>query len=832
MPSIDDPERFMRSTLSCLITAVLITAVLPSSILAQDPEEIVVVGVVPVGAGLDRDKIPFPVQVADARDIETANALSIADFLRQNFSSVSLNDAQSNPLQPDLQYRGFTASPLLGLAQGIAVYQNGIRINEPLGDAVNWDLLPQSAIQNITLSGGANPLFGLNSLGGSLAIDMKDGFSFEGSSVEFSSGSFGRSIANIQSGGNNGTMAYYGNLEYFEEDGWRDESPSDAINFYGSLGWRSDTTALNLNYQYGGSELIGNGASPVELLALDRKALFTGPDITENAMQMLSFDYTVTVSSRVSFGGNVFYRRNKTDSVNGDGSDFSICNFNGRQTLLEGLEDDDLELLDLQSDALCENQFASAAELENFLNSSAQTIGLDEEFMLQGFGADDLSGTGLLSDEAINNLSDRSQESSGADFQWTLQSRILGYSSQTIVGGAYFKGESEFNSVLELSNLDPVSRLTTGLGLGTFINEGATSISTKTETLSVYATSIINLTDSLSLTLSARANDTDVTLRDKSGDRPELNGSHNYLRVNPAIGVTWQLNNNHNVYSSYSESSRAPTPIELSCNEGIFDLAIDFAIAAGEDPDAVNFECRLPNAFLADPPLNDVVAKSFELGARGFLGDLSYSLGLFHTSNHDDILFQTTGRSTGLFANVDKTQRLGVESNLRGQWRNLQWMLAYSFVDATFETDFEVLSPNHDFANADGDISVRRGDRIPGIPQSQFKVTADYQMLDGFVIGFDIVLNDEQFIRGDESNQLDEVDGYAVVNLRTKYTVNDKLEFFAKVHNVFDNEFETFGLLGEEPGELDAAITEGMTIPVFLGAAAPRAGFVGIRYRF
>jgi iron complex outermembrane receptor protein len=227
-----------------------------------------------------------------------------------------------------------------------------------------------------------------------------------------------------------------------------------------------------------------------------------------------------------------------------------------------------------------------------------------------------------------------------------------------------------------------------------------------------------------------------------------------------------------------------------------------------------------------------VVAKSFELGARGFLGDLSYSLGLFHTSNHDDILFQTTGRSTGLFANVDKTQRLGVESNLRGQWRNLQWMLAYSFVDATFETDFEVLSPNHDFANADGDISVRRGDRIPGIPQSQFKVTADYQMLDGFVIGFDIVLNDEQFIRGDESNQLDEVDGYAVVNLRTKYTVNDKLEFFAKVHNVFDNEFETFGLLGEEPGELDAAITEGMTIPVFLGAAAPRAGFVGIRYRF
>lgn len=817
----------MRSTLSCLITVVL-----ASPVLAQDREEILVVGVVPAGAGLDRDKIPFPVQVANARDLENTNALSIADFLRQSFSSVSLNDAQSNPLQPDLQYRGFTASPLLGLAQGIAVYQNGIRINEPLGDAVNWDLLPQSAIQNITLSGGANPLFGLNSLGGSLAIDMKDGFSFEGSSVQLSTGSFGRTIANIQSGGNNGAMAYYGNLEYFEEDGWRDESASDAINFYGSLGWRSNNTELSLNYQYGASELIGNGASPVELLALDREALFTGPDITENDMQMLSFDYTVQVSSSISFSGNIFYRKNKTDSVNGDGSDFSVCSFNGTQTLLEGLEDDDLELLNLQSDELCENQFASASELQNFLNSSAQTIGLDEEFILQGFSADDLSGTGLLSDEAINNLSDRSQESSGVDFQWTLQAPLLGYSSQTVVGGAYFKGESDFNSVLELSNLDPASRLTTGLGLGTFINEGATSIKTETESVSLYATNTLDLSDSLTLTLSARANDTDVTLRDKSGERPELNGNHNYFRVNPAIGITWQLNSNHNLYSSYSESSRAPTPIELSCNEGVFDLAIEFAIAAGEDPDDVNFECRLPNAFLADPPLDDVVAKSFELGARGFFGDLSYSLGLFHTSNHDDILFQTTGRSTGLFANVDKTRRLGVESNLRGQWRNLQWMLAYSFIDASFETNFEVLSPNHDFANDDGDISVRRGDRIPGIPQSQFKLIGDYQVLDGFVIGLDILINDGQFIRGDESNQLNEVDGYGVVNLRARYTVSDKLEFFAKIDNLFDREFETFGLLGEEPGELDAPLTKDMTIPVFLGAAPPRAGFVGIRYRF
>ena len=326
----------MRGTLIFLFSS-LFALQFAAQALSQDPEEILIIGVVPVGAGLDLNKIPFPVQVGNANDLDQANVLGIADFLRQNFASVSLNDAQNNPLQPDLQYRGFTASPLLGLAQGISVYQNGVRINEPLGDAVHWDLLPQSAIQNVTLSGGANPLFGLNSLGGSLALTMKNGFSFDGSGVEVSTGSFGRTTANIETGGNNGSLSYYGNLEYFDEDGWRDHSKSEALNFYGSIGWRSELTRLNLNFQIGDSDLIGNGASPVELLDLDREAIFTGPDITANDMQMISLDFSQVVSTSISFGGNLFYRKNKTNSFNGDGSDFSICEFGGEAALLSGL---------------------------------------------------------------------------------------------------------------------------------------------------------------------------------------------------------------------------------------------------------------------------------------------------------------------------------------------------------------------------------------------------------------------------------------------------------------------------------------------------------------
>ncbi|MEQ8955535.1 MAG: TonB-dependent receptor, partial [Gammaproteobacteria bacterium] len=262
------------------------------------------------------------------------------------------------------------------------------------------------------------------------------------------------------------------------------------------------------------------------------------------------------------------------------------------------------------------------------------------------------------------------------------------------------------------------------------------------------------------------------------------------------------------------------------------DLAVAYAIADGEDPDDVEFECRLPNAFLADPPLEDVVTKSIELGARGYVGGVNYNIGLFNMNNRDDILFQTTGRSTGLFANVDKTRRRGLEAGLRGQLDNLSWFANYSHIDATFQDSFQVLSPNHDFADDEGEVSVHSGDSIPGIPENQFKLGANYQFSSAFRLGFDLVTNSGQYLRGDESNQLDKTDGFTVVNLRARYRFSEDFELFARIDNLLDEDYETFGLLGEEPGEVEAPIIEDFSVPRFLGAAPPRAGYVGLRYRF
>ena len=793
-------------------------------------EEIEVVSPTPGGtAGIALDRFPFNVQAADADALERTQSLDLTDYLGTHLGSVSINSAQNNPLQPDVQYRGYTASPLLGLPMGIAVYQNGARINEPLSDAVNWDLLPESAVHSMTLIGGANPLFGLNTLGGALSIEMKNGFNFQGHQVEAMGGSWERVVTSAESGANNGVLGYYVNVHYFDEGGWRDQSESDAVNVFASLSYRGETTDVDVSFQFGDSELRGNGASPIGLLQLDREAIFTAPDITENDMHMFTFGGSHGFSATTSLDLNAFYRNNKTDSFNGDLSEFLACELTGGQFLVEGIEQDDLDELGLDGNDICADNVLGVADpgaLETVLNGlvpMGQT----------GFSIDDrtssLSGTGVIVDDAINNTSDRAQESYGTDWQLTFLNDVFRRSNFFVVGFSYNDGEADFNSVLELANIDPVTRNTAGLGVGTFVDDAATMVTTSTSTWSVYFLDSIELTDALTLTVGGRYNDTQVELRDRSGRRPELNGDHAFRRFNPSVGVTYDVLELTNFFASYSESSRAPTPIELSCNDGVFQIARDAAAAAGADPDDVRFECRLPNAFLADPPLDDAVAKSVELGFRGEIGAVRHRLGYFRTVNNDDIIFQTTGRATGLFANVEETQREGFESAFAASFGNFDFSTSYSYIRATFASDFLVLSPQHPFANDGGEIQVRNGDRIPGIPEHQFKFSAMYSLPWNIRLGAELVYNSDQVLRGDESNQLDPVDGYSVFNMRASYAHNAHVELFARVSNLFNEAYENFGLLGEDPGQALPGLTN--RSPVFLGAGAERGVWIGVRLR-
>ena len=753
-----------------------------------------VIGTTPAhGVGLPEELIPFNVQTATSEDLDRSQSLGLTDFMNRNLGSITINDAQNNPLQADVQYRGYTLSPLLGLPQGLAVYQNGVRINEPFGDSMNWDLVPEASIGGINLIGGANPIFGLNTLGGALSITTKDGFTHTGNQFESYGGSFERIVNTVESGGNNGKWGYYITANYFDEDGWRDASPSDAYTIFSAASFRHGDTTLDITLNHADTNLIGNGSSPIELLALDRAAVFTSPDITENKMTMINFSGTQWLNQTIQLSSNIFYRKNKTNSFNGDGSEF---------------EDD------------------GAGELEEDGDDVEDQNG-------NGISSTNANGT---SRDAINNISNREQEGFGVNIQATVLDDLMGHENQFIFGTSYQQGLIDHFAIVEIASLACTStgadctlanadRSTVGTNI--FVPEEGTNIRAHNRTWSLFTTDTFSVNEKLSVTASARYNNTHIVLGDRTSQSnltsPEnpalLNGEHDFDRINPAFGFTYNFNYSNGIYGSYSESSRAPTPIELLCAD-------------------INAPCSLPNAFLADPPLEQVVTKSFEGGLRGTLKNgIAYTVSTYHSTNNDDIIFGSVGGTTssrGFFRNVGDTQRVGTEFGLSGILKEkIDWYFNYSFIEATFEDNFNGVSAQHPSRidlNGDGtanEIQVEAGDRIPGIPEHSIKIGGTYNLNDRFSICVGGIYNSDQVLRGDESNQLATVDDYFVVNVNSTYKINKNFSFFAKINNLFDTDYETFGLLGEAD-EIFAAFDDAR----FLGAGAPIAIFVGLRATF
>lgn len=773
-------------------------------------EAIEVIGVTPVlGVGLPKEKIPYSVQSASSADFDRTTSLDLTDLMNRNFNSVIINEAQNNPLQPDVQYRGFTASPLLGLPQGLAVYQNGVRVNEVFGDTVNWDLLPEASIHSINLVGGANPVFGLNTLGGAISVETKNGFNYTGSNFEIYGGApHDRIVLTAEHGGNDGTFGYYGLVQYLDEEGWRDASPSDSLNLYGALSYRAANTTLDLNVNYADNDLIGNGAIPIELAAQDYDAIFTSPDQTVNQMIFLQGQGEHWFSNTVQVSGNMFYRLNETDTFNGDGTEFEECTVGGVEMLVEGDEDDlgdpcvfaNIAALEAAGGEVVEDQNGNNVD-EN--NAQVTALGID---------IDDLNG--------LNNRSDRTQENYGGTLQSVFLGDLFGKSNQLIVGMAFTYGDVVFDSSQELASLNN-DRSTAASGI--FVPEEGTAINAETWSGSLYITDTFTATDKLDLTFSGRFNHTDIKIADGLGRgftdaNPLLNGEHEYNRFNPAAGLTYKIQPGLTSYFSYSESSRAPTAVELACADA-------------------NAPCSLPNGFLADPPLKQVVNKSFEGGFSGLmprlgmLSNVSWSLGAFYSTNKDDIIFQNTGGvsgNEGFFDNIGDTRRIGIETAIGGDIEKFNWFLNYSYVEATFEDTFDASSANNPAA-VNELITVQEGDFIPNIPAHSLKFGGDYRFSNRFSVGGDLLYKSGVFVRGDESNQLDKLDGYATVNLRAKYEVNDIFQVFARVDNLFDQEYESFGLLGE-PDEVPGF--GGFTNNKFVGVGAPLSGFIGVRATF
>jgi outer membrane receptor protein involved in Fe transport len=770
---------FRRSVLPALLATVLA----PGISLAAEPdlqlENIEVIDTTPIGGvGLNANKIPTKTQSADADDIERTQSLDISDLLNRTMGSINISSAQNNPFQPNLNYRGFTASPLVGSAQGLSVYMDGIRVNEPFGDAVNFELLPESAIANIDLISGSNPVFGLNTLGGALSIKTKNGFTHPGHSVEGYTGSFGRDSGTIESGGNDGNFGYYVTGSITKEDGWRDFSPSRVEQFFSNLSYRNETSSLDFGITAIDSDLNGNGASPVELVDIDRDSVFTHPDNTENQLRMFTLNGSHWLNDSLMMAANTYYRKSDRSSFNGDGGEFEV---DGGGTFV----DDDGNIRTSVGDI----------NIADFNNPNFD-VDVDD---------DEVEGLGL------NNQSQTDQDSFGFGLQTTSFKNLFGRENQLTVGVSYDKSDVDYTASSEIAYLTD-TRGTVGTGINLLDEQVNGKVNT--DTYSIFFTNTHSLTDRLDLTVGGRYNwiAIDISGTSKAGEQDlnETGNTHDFKRFNPSVGLTYELADNLTTYASYSESNRAPTPSELTCAEG------------GEN------SCAYPNAFLADPPLEDVVARTIETGLRGRNHGVNWSAGVFYTELEDDLFFfneaddDSPVLNKGVFDNIDKTSRTGLELSANGAVSRLSWFAHYAYIRAAFEDDFAY---NREVDEEDTTFFVSKGDRLPNLPEHNINVGLDYAVTDKFSLGSTASYRSSQYFRGDEANVDKKIEGYTVVNLHSRYKVTKNFELFGRVDNVFDSEYESFGLYGE-PGE---AGLEQYEDPRFVGAGAPRAGWIGFK---
>ncbi len=762
---------------------ITLTALLcPLTVLADDIEKISILGQTPLSSNISTEaNIIGSAQVITTEDISRAQATSLADHMRNQLVSVNISDVQNNPFQPDVQYRGFTASPLLGLPQGISVYMNGVRFNEPFGDTVNWDLIPLAALDSVALYSGSNPAFGQNTLGGALSLKTKNGFSYTDTEADVLFGSFGQQQYSVQSGGNDGNWGYYFIANSYKEDGWRDFSQSELKQALAAFSYKDDRNYVELLLAANDNEMTGNGAAPEELIAIEgRDAVYTHPDRTKNDYKLISISSDSIINDNLSVQANAYYRQNEINSLNGDDSDYEECG----ETLCEEDEDDG---------SLTPVDFVGYSE-----GTPLSAISI--------LDADEIDGT--LNDGATDNTS------YGFATQLIHVTSFDNYDQEIIFGLGMDKADINFNSNTQFGilNNDSAEDDRSVSPTGFFDNESQVRLDVTTEQQYIFASYSMAFDQGLTLNIAGRYNNSHIVMNDLIDDgEGSLDGNHKFHRFNPAVGLNYQINNEFTAKLSYSESSRVPSPAELSC-------------ADEDDP------CKLPNGFVADPPLEQVVAKTVEASLLYNTDSVAAIATIFSTKTIDDIIFQQAGSksSEGYFVNIDKILRQGVELAYSVAFNDVTVGTSYNYLKATFESPFVSFSPVNPLG---ANRQVNPGDVIPGQPQHQIKVHADWAINQQVSIGAELIYASDSYYRGDEANENKKISAYSFVNAYVSYQINNQLNVSAKVDNLFDREYETFGTYGEADEVLEDFYPD-VEEPYFVGPSRPRSFSVSVNYKF
>ena len=731
---------------------------------------------------VDQDKIPSDVQTAGALDFEYSKAPDILQSMEEALPGVSLTSQTGNEFQTGFDYRGFIASPVIGTPQGLAVYQNGVRINEVFGDIVNWDLIPQNAINQLTLV-PSNPVYGLNATGGALAFQMKNGYTYHGVEGEVSGGSYGRVIASVQAGGEVGNLSGYFTADAINDAGWRNDSPSTLRRVYADLGAREDQTEFHLTFTGADNTFGAAAATPIQMLDQDWSSIYTIPQTTHNQLAFLTASATWRPSDTWTYQAVAYYRNYHQAHVDGNGTDAS------------------------NNPTVCPDPtLLCFPNLDGTLSNLTTTRGQI------------VPNSGALGFPNILGEIDRTwttTNSFGGSVQAASSDKVFGLENNFTMGLSVDRGLVQFASTSELGTVN-ADQFPTVVGSGLFIDQPSGDVApvglgAHTLYAGLYATDTLDLTPRLSVTTGARYNFVQINLIDELGNDSELNGTHAFTHFNPMIGATYKITPNLTLYGDYAVTNRAPTPLELACS----------------DPTR---PCLIDSALVGDPPLQQVVTYTYEVGLRGQFdianGHLNWSVGAYHALNTNDIL-NVSSPIIGhqFFQNAGATLRKGIEANLT--YKQDRWNIYANFttVDATFQTPLTLQSPFNPFADANGNIFVVPGDHLTGIPNFRFKLGGEYQITDPWKFGADLNVIGSQWLVGDESNQNPKLPAYWVVNLHSSYKISDNAEVFGLVRNLFNQHYAVSGTFFET----DSFPYLNLTNPRTLIPGIPFAAYVGVR---
>ncbi len=754
-----------------------------------------VIASTPIGSlSVPLQDVPLPVQTLSSQTLVDTNAIDLTDAMKRRLNGVYVNENQNNPFQPDVNYRGYTASPLVGSPAGLSVYLDGVRQNQPFGDVVQWDLIPKVAISTTELIPGSNPLYGQNTLGGAIAVQTKDGIANQGFIISGYGGSFGRRAVDAEYGGNKGPWNWFAAGTLFHEDGWRVLSPSSVRQSFAKLGYAKNGTLVSLSGGYAINNLTGNGTQ--DFRAINRTtglnhgygSVYSIPDQTWQHQPFLTLNVTQAVSNSVTINANAYVRATRTNTTNGDINDDSFD-----QSLYTLSADDKTALTNAGIPYPNTVQNATTVPFP-YLRCIAQTLEQDEPY----------------------------EKCTGVDTDTVNHQHALGFSgvlnwntghNKLAVGGGFDRGALTFQQTAQYGYLNndgiSITRVNAFLD-GTYTDDDGGTIDNRVNLHGTTTTPSFFVTDTFSLNkwvfnVGGRYNHTTINNVDRLPPvsyRGTLTAINKFQRFNPTAGVVYKPNALLNAYFNYGESSRAPTSTELGC----------------ADPD---FPCSLPNALVSDPPLKQVVSRTYEFGFRGNPdGRYRWSAGYFHTMNYDDLLFvasQATGY--GYFQNFGKTRRQGVEASVAAHLRKMDAGAEYTFLQATYQSS-QTIEADSNSSNSNalsgekgvtdgGLINITPGNHIPQVPQHMFKLYSDYHPLRKLGISADFNLISSSYVRGNENNQHQpdgvyylgsgKSPGYGVVNLGSSYNITSHFQLFAQINNLLNRHYYTAGQLATTP---------------------------------